>query len=254
MLHALLALQLTALSAPIAFAQPTGPSTLRLTLEAGPGEEAACNADTLGVEPSAIASRPVVRLHRELSVHVGPRFVGTARVTDVQAWEDAQGRCHLVATAAMEGRLPVLARGDVLWASAARLPSSAWHAPDRNALRAATAALQARVGPGCLREATATLRGSASGTFVGVVCGEATAIVRVRKKGEPDVVLLSSGSERLTLVDVLDPAVKKENLLVLARQGEDGRRLELWQANGARAVRLLRSGPIAAEPAAVTGL
>ncbi len=247
MLDALLLMSALAAAppSPIVFAEPLGPDTLRLGQVLAGTNARECDRQGVGVDPASLGKRPLFRIHEELFVNVGSRAIGRARVTDVQVFEDASARCHVVATAVLDTRVPLLGRNDVLWASRTRWPSVTRKAPQRGAAAKAIALTTRQLPPSCAGRQEAIARGSALGAWVSVGCdGAGAALVRVPKKGEAEVVLLEPpGTGRLTLIDVLDPNRKKENLLVLARESDGSRVLELWSVRGPKAERLASGLP-----------
>lgn len=238
---------------PFAFAEPIGAHAIRIGLQLADRDARPCATESLGVDPVALGARALFRVHGRISVQLGPRSIGEATVTDVQAFADSAGRCHLVATAALDDRLPLLTRDDVLWASRSPRKRSTRRAPKRGALIDAVRAVREAEPESCTGHHAAVLRGSSNASWVGLDCAEATGrrfrLVRVPRRGAAEVLPLPiSAGERLRLLEVLDPDRKTSNLLVLARETAESRTLELWRIRDGRAQRLASGLPVPLAP------
>jgi hypothetical protein len=158
-------------------------------------------------------------------------------VTSFEAAPSATGPCAVTAEAQFEDAVPLIAKTDVLWVSGRDFGSRPHLPLPKGVLERARASLPEALAESCKQPSSSTSRGSESGTFVNLVCsaptGETSTLVLLPSKGPAQILLSDGGDEgRLTLVDVLDPARKSGHALLLSREVDGGRRMELWETEG----------------------
>ncbi|MBI5546018.1 MAG: hypothetical protein HY901_19170 [Deltaproteobacteria bacterium] len=222
----------------LALAERTGTSSARLTvLKADPRIQAIC-LDLVGYEPEELQAANLAALHRPIWLYLGQRRVARGRLARLESGASPTGPCAVTAEARFEGAVPLVSRSDVLWATTRDFGSQPQRSLPRGVADLARGALPSPLIDSCMRPVAQTARAVEGGTFVNLVCptgegSEISTLVFLPRKGAKRVVFSDSGEQGpLRLVDVLTSPDKSRNTLVLAREVEGGRRIELWESDG----------------------
>jgi hypothetical protein len=227
----------------LAFAERRGPRTADLLLREADARLMALCFDPVGLAPEAIEHAQKRAIGQPIWLYQGPRRIARGSIESLEASPDPALACAVVARASFDRPLPLIARGDVLWATTKSLDSSPRESVSLDVVERARRSLPAELAEACLdhRQANAR-RGTRLGTYVGFVCapGEApiSTVVFVPKKGAPRVLFVERGDYgTLRLVDVLDPGRTDRHRLVMSREWSlmGARRFELWEDDGTSA-------------------
>ena len=215
-----------------ALAQRTGRNTATLwLLKADRRLQAVC-FDPDGLDPAVVEHAKEAAAEQPIWLYLGPRRVAQGRVEAFDSAATPAGPCAVTARATFDETLPLVAAGDVLWASTTKERSEARRPILESAIDRARRALPPVVAACFSEETPAVARGTEGGTYVGFVgeadCGTLSAIAVVPRDGPATLVALEPG--RLSLVDVLDPHRRRGHTLALVRETDGARRLELWRA------------------------
>jgi hypothetical protein len=227
-----------------ALAQRTGPSTATLVLLKADRRLQAVCFDPDGLDPAQTEQAVQEALKRPIWLYLGPRRVAQGRIESLEAAATPAGPCAVRALARFEQAVPLVAAGDVLWASTAKESSQARRPRVPDAIERARRALPEATAHCFAAPRAAIARGTEGGTYVGLV-GEAdggllSAVVLVAREGPSSLIALEAGE--LTLIDVLDPQARRGHTLALARQAEGTRRIELWRVLPSGLERLVAEG------------
>lgn len=224
----------------VAFAERHGARAADLVLrEADPRLMALC-FDPLGLPPEDVERAQAAAIGQVVWLYQGPRRIARGRLESLGVRADPALPCAVVARAVFERPLPLVGRGDVLWATTRSLDSSPREAVGQDVIERARQALPADLAAACFDRQEVTRRGTRSGTYVGFICPQDglshSALAFVPKKGEARLALWERGEYgTLSLIEVLNPRQGERHRLVLARAWPPlgtARRLELWEDDG----------------------
>lgn len=202
--------------------------------------------DPEGLDPSDVDLASEALTGTEVSLFLGPRQIARGKITGVETTADPLLPCAVAVSAAFDRPLPILSRGDVLWATNRPAGSSPREPVRPEVVERARAALPERLNQACLAQKSVARRGTKRGTYVGFSCpldgAVSSALVFVPKSGQsetaPRLVLTEPGDYgTLSLVEVLDPRSETGHRLVMLREWEEIglRRLEIWDDGGVTA-------------------
>ena len=222
-----------------------------------------------GLDQNEVALASIALEGTEVSLFQGPRRISIGKIISVETASDGLLPCTVQASAEFDRPLPITARGDVLWATNKKLPSTPREPVRSDVEEIARGVLPGSMSKACLDQRTVVRRGTSKGTYVGFTCREGnsgeqpvsessqgsfsgmknvySALVFIPKPGssargaqpesaQPKIVLTEEGSYgTLSLVDVLDPKKSDgKHELVMRREWDEHHlnRLELWVDNG----------------------
>lgn len=202
--------------------------------------------DPEGLDPDEVERTSEAMTGTEVSLFLGPRRIARGEITGVETAADPLLPCAVTVLADFDRPLPILARGDVLWATNRALGSTPREPVRPEVVERARAALPEKLNQACLSQKSVARRGTKRGTYVGFTCpmdsAVSSAVVFVPKSGQPDaaprLVLTEAGDYgTLSLVEVLDPRSEKGHRLVMLREWDEIelRRLEIWDDDGTSA-------------------
>ncbi len=227
-----------------ALAQRTGPNTATLSLILADRRLQAVCFDPDGLDPAQTERAKAAILEQTLWLYLGPRRISQGRIESLESAPSASGPCAVSARAHFDDPLPLLAPGDVLWASTLKSESEPRGPLVPSAVDRALQALPPHLEPCFKAPSAAVARGTEGGTYVGLV-GEAdggaiSALMLVPRDGPARLVALEPG--RVLLLDVLDPRGRRGHTLAVTREVEGGRRTELWRVLAAGVEKLGAEG------------
>lgn len=207
--------------------------------------------DSEGLDSEDVEAASLALVGTSIDLFQGPRRISQGRVLSVQIDADSLLPCAVEVIAKFDRPLPLIAKGDVLWATNQPHPSSPRESVRQEVAEIARGALPSEMADLCLEQRQVTRRGVKSGTYVGFTCAESvgknirSALVFVPRPtatgtGQPRLVMTEDGNfGELSLVEVLNPKSAKSYRLVLRREwhrpGFELNRLELWEDDGQRA-------------------
>lgn len=224
----------------LAFVERRGARVADLELrEADPRLMAQC-FDPEGHSPEELDEARKALIGQVIWLHQGPRRIARGRVESLAIRADPLIPCAVVARARFERPLPLIGRGDVLWATTKSLDTSPREPVGQDVVERARQALPTDLAEACLERQAVTRRGVRGGTFVGFVCDREgatlSAIAFVPRSGEARVSLVERGDYgKLSLIEILNPGQADRHRLVLSREWPpigSQRRLELWEEDG----------------------
>ena len=218
--------------------------------------------DDEGLPDDEVELASLSMMGTEIFLFQGPRQIARGQIETVETSADSLLPCAVMAVANFDRPLPITAKGDILWATNQKLPSSPRETFRTDVEETARLALPPKMAEACLSQRTVARRGTVGGTYVGFVCvPEAespqnpqpplSALVFIPKpssggsgNSSPRLVLEEHGEYgSLTLVDVLNPRRKDghHRLAMLREWTRPGevkalRRIEIWEDDGARAL------------------
>lgn len=227
-----------------ALAQRTGPNTATLSLVLADRRLQAICFDPDGLDLSATERAKSAIQEQPIWLYLGPRRIAQGRIEAIESAPAPAGPCAVSARARFDAPLPLLAPGDVLWASTVKAESEARRPLVASAIARAQQAIPSHLAP-CFKAFSAAIaRGTEGGTYVGLVGevdgGAVSALALVPKEGPARIVALEAG--RIFLLDVLDPRARRGHTLAVAREVEEGRRTELWRVLAAGVEKLGAEG------------
>lgn len=223
----------------MAFAERRGARAAVLVLRAADPRLMAQCFDPVGFAPEEVDRARRAVLGQKVWLYQGPRRIARGHIESLGVRADPALACAVVAKASFERPLPLIGRGDVLWATTQVLDTSPREPVGQDVIERARQALPADLAEACLERQAITRRGTRAGTYVGFVCLQEgtphSAIAFVPKQGTPRVSLVERGDYgTLWLIDVLNPRQGERHRLVMARDWPvlGQRRFELWEDDG----------------------
>lgn len=241
-----IALATTALPQPptidLALAERRGARAADLVLRAADPRLMALCFDPEGFAPEETLRAQRAAIGQVVWLYQGPRRIARGRLDSLGVRADPVLACAVVAKASFDRPLPLIGRGDVLWATTRILDTSPREPVGQDVIERARKVLPADLAAACLDRQAVTRRGTRAGTYVGFICLHEgrphSAIAFVPKKGAPRVSLMERGEYgTLSLIEVLNPRQAEKHRLVLSRDWPvlESRRLELWEDDGTSA-------------------
>lgn len=195
--------------------------------------------DPMGQDAHEIERAQKAAIGQTIWLYQGPRRIARGRIDSLEVRADSALPCVVVATASFDRPLPLVARGDLLWATTRRFESHPREPVGQDVIERARKALPAGLATACLDRQAVVRRGTRSGIYVGFVClrggAPISSVVFVPKKGDPRVSLMEHGEYgALTLIEVLNPWRTDRHRLILSREWPPlgARRLEVWEDDG----------------------